>query len=56
LLADRSYPGLCVKRVQGTSSVWEMRAGRDIRVTLEIRENAYVLRNVGHYDSTLRNH
>jgi hypothetical protein len=60
LLADRTHPGLRVKRVQGTERIWEMRAGRDIRadknhrITFEIEEDMYVLRNVGHYDATLR--
>jgi hypothetical protein len=31
-----------------------MRAGRDIRITFEITDEAYVLRNVGHHNSTLR--
>lgn len=54
LLADRAHPGLRVKRVQGTRRVWELRAGRDIRVTFEIEADAYVLRNVGRHDPTLR--
>ena len=54
LLTDRTHPGLRVKRVQGTKGVWELRAGRDIRVTFEIETDAYVLRNVGHHDPTLR--
>lgn len=53
LAADRTYPGLRVKRVQGTDGIWEMRAGRDIRITFEISEDAYTLRNVGHHDATL---
>jgi hypothetical protein len=55
LLADRAHPGLRIKRVRGTEGVWELRAGRDIRVTFEIETDAYVLRNVGHHDPTLRN-
>jgi mRNA interferase RelE/StbE len=55
LLADRAHPGLRVKRVQGTEGVWELRAGRGIRVTFEIGKDAYVLRNAGHHDPTLRN-
>lgn len=55
LIADRSYPSLRVKRVQGTHRVWEMRAGRDIRITFEIDQNTYILRNVGHHDTTLKN-
>lgn len=55
LAMDRTYPGLRVKRIQGTNNIWEMRAGRDIRITLEISEATYILRNVGHHDPTLRN-
>lgn len=55
LAADRSYPGLRVKRIQGAERIWEMRAGRDIRITFEIEPDAYVLRNVGHHDTALRN-
>lgn len=55
LLNDRMYPGLHVKRIQGTHDIWEMRAGRDIRITFEIGDDTYSLRNVGHHDATLRN-
>ena len=34
-VADRTYPGLRVKHVQGTDKIWEMRAGRDIRTSEE---------------------
>ena len=59
-LANRTYPGLHVKRIQGTDRIWEMRAGRDIRITFEFQQNengttAVVLRNVGHHDPTLKN-
>lgn len=54
LIIDRSYPGLRVKRIQGTEGIWEMRAGRDIRITFEISDESYVLRNVGHHDAALR--
>jgi hypothetical protein len=43
-----------VKRVHQTERIWEMRAGRDIRITFEIEEDAYVLRNVGRHDAALR--
>ncbi len=55
LLADRAHPGLRVKRVRGAKGVWELRAGREIRVTFEIETHAYVLRNVGHHDPTPKN-
>ncbi len=51
---DRATPGLRVKRVQGTEAIWEMRAGRDIPITFEMRREVTVLRNVGHHDETLR--
>ena len=59
-VADRTYPGLRVKRLQGTDKIWEMRAGRDIRITFEFEESddgtsVVVLRNVGHHDPTLKN-
>ncbi|MBN1139295.1 MAG: hypothetical protein JXM73_22150 [Anaerolineae bacterium] len=59
-LADRTHPGLRVKRIQGTDRIWEMRTGRDIRITFEFQQNddgtrAVVLRNVGHHDPTLKN-
>ena len=59
-VADRTYPGLRVKCIQGTDRIWEMRAGRDIRITFEFEEgegstSVVVLRNVGHHDPTLRN-
>ncbi len=55
LLADHAHPGLRVKRVRGAKGVWELRAGRGIRVTFEIETGAYVLRNVGHHDPILKN-
>ncbi len=54
LVADRAHPGLRVKRIQGTADIWEMRAGRDIRITFEITGEAYIFRNVGRHDATLR--
>lgn len=54
LAEDRRHPGLRLKRMQGTDGIWEMRAGRDIRITFEIVNDVAVLRNVGHHDETLR--
>jgi len=54
LLADRTHPGLRVKRIRGTQGIWEMRAGRDIRITFEVHRDMYLLRNVGHHDATLK--
>ena len=59
-LADPAYPGLRAKRIQGTDGIWEMRAGRDIRITFHFEKGedgtrTVVLRNVGHHDPTLGN-
>ncbi len=54
LAEDRSHPGLRLKRMQGTNGIWEIRAGRDIRITFEFVNEVTVLRNVGHQDEMLR--
>ena len=54
LAEDRTHPGLRLKRMQGTDGIWEVRAGRDIRITFEYVNEVAVLRNVGHHDETLR--
>ena len=59
-LADRTHPGLGVKRIQGTEGIWDMRAGPHIRITFEFQDHGegirvLVLRNVGHHDPTLKN-
>ena len=48
------YPGLRVKRVQGTTKIWEARAGRSIRLTFEVEGTDLILRNVGQRDDALR--
>ena len=55
LLTDRTHPSLGVKRICGTNSIWELRAGCDFRVTFEIEEDAHLLRNIDHHDDALRN-
>jgi len=54
LAEDRTHPGLRLKRLQGTDGIWEVRAGRDLRITFEFVDDVTVLRNVGHHDGTLR--
>jgi len=54
LAEDRTHPGLRLKRLQGTDGIWEVRAGRDLRITFEFVDDVTVLRNVGHHDETLR--
>ena len=50
---DLRYPGLRVKRVQGTTKIWEARAGRSIRLTFEVEGTDLILRNVGQHDDGL---
>ena len=51
---DLRYPGLRVKRVQGTTKIWEARAGRSIRLTFEVEGTDLILRNVGQHNDALR--
>lgn len=56
LLAEEvKHPGLRVKKVQGTASIWEARASRSVRVTFEIHDDLLILRNVGPHDKVLKN-
>ncbi len=55
LAEDPHYPGLRVKRIQGTDSIWEARASRSLRLTFEMDGDIITLRNVGDHDATLRN-
>ena len=55
LASDMRHPGLRVKRVQGTSDIWEARASHSLRLTFEIHEDLLILRNVGLRDKVLGN-
>ena len=56
LLADNPrHPGLRVKKIQATESIWEARAGRALRLTFEMHGDALILRNLGLHDEALRN-
>ena len=55
LASDMRHPGLRVKRVQGTSHIWEARASHSLRLTFEIHEDLLILRNVGLHDKVLGN-
>jgi mRNA interferase RelE/StbE len=51
---DLRYPGLRVKRIQGTAKIWEARASRSLRITFEMQGEDLILRNVGRHDETLQ--
>ncbi len=54
LAADPRYPGLRVKKMQGTENIWEARASRSLRLTFEMHGDLIILRNVGAHDVTLK--
>jgi mRNA-degrading endonuclease RelE of RelBE toxin-antitoxin system len=54
MAGDLSHPSLVVKRVQGTTKIWEARASRSLRITFEVDGRTLVLRNVGHHQNALR--
>lgn len=55
LASDPRHPSLHLKKIQGTDDIWEARVDRGYRMTLEIGEDYYLLRNVGKHDETLGN-
>lgn len=54
LLADPRHPSLRLKKMRGPTDIWEARVDQGIRMTLEVMEDHYLLRNVGKHDETLR--
>lgn len=55
LAGDMRHPGLRVKKVQGTSDIWEARASHSLRLTFELHEDLLILRSVGPHDKVLKN-
>jgi len=53
LVDDPRHPSLRLKKMQGSGGIWEVRVDLHHRVTLEIGEGYYLLRNVGKHDETL---
>ena len=55
LLADNpEYPGLRVKKLQGTQQIWEARASRRLRMTFQMAGQTITMRNVGEHERVLR--
>lgn len=54
LLAENPrHPSLRLKKIEGTPGIWEARIDRSCRMTLELRADAFILRNIGKHDETL---
>jgi len=50
LLSSPQHPSLNLKKMQDPREIWEIRITKSYRATLQIRENTYILRNVGTHD------
>ena len=56
LLAENPrHPSLRLKKIQGTPGIWEARVDKGCRMTLELHDDFYLLRNIGKHDETLDN-
>ena len=50
LLENPRHPSLRSKKMHGVGNIWELRVTGGYRVTFQIQEGAYLLRNVGTHD------
>ena len=50
---DPGHPSLRLKKMHGKAAVWEARVDRGHRLTLEIRDDSFLLRTIGKHDETL---
>lgn len=49
------YPSLRIKKIQGTSNIFECSINRDIRMTWQYcQTDSILLRNIGKHDQTLK--
>jgi mRNA-degrading endonuclease RelE of RelBE toxin-antitoxin system len=54
LAKDPKHPSLRVKRVKKTRDIWEATITMSCRITFQIEEDLYIMRNVGEHDHVLR--
>ena len=50
LLQNPRHSSLRSKKMQGTSGIWELRVTQGYRLTFQIQQDLYLLRNVGTHD------
>ena len=53
LAEDPRHPSLHLKKIRGTEGIWEARVGLHHRITLQLNDDGYLLRNVGKHDEAL---
>lgn len=49
-LRDENHPSLRVKRMRGTSDIWELSVSMNYRVTFQLPEQIMLLRRIGTHD------
>lgn len=49
------HPSLRIKKIQGTSDVFEMTITMDVRMTWQYTDDGILLRNIGEHHKTLKN-
>lgn len=54
LAKDPRHPSLRVKKIRGTSGIWEARVDRGYRMTFAMRDDVIILRRVGAHDQALK--
>jgi len=47
---DSNYPSLKIKKMKGHQKIWEGRITRKYRFTFCIKNDVYILRNIGTHD------
>ncbi len=55
LLGDNPrHPGLRVKKMEGSKSIWEARVSNRLRMTFGMSGESIIMRNVGAHDKVLK--
>jgi len=54
MAASLSHPSLRIKRIQGTSDIWEASPTMGLRITFQLSDDLIILRNCGEHDKTLK--
>lgn len=54
MTASLFHPSLRVKRIHGTSDIWEASPTMGLRITFQHYDDLLILRNCGEHDKTLK--
>ncbi len=55
MAASLFHPSLRVKRIQGTSDIWEAPSSMGLSITFQLSDDLIILRNCGEHDKALKN-